>query len=100
MAEHKPMSDGERLVWAATFALWLKHNLASERTPPHLYNPSRKADLEAWTEAQKASAVESAWAAVKSMRDAIPHVREGWGEPGTICGDVTEMLLEMTEGHD
>lgn len=97
--KHKPMTKGERLVWAATFSQELKAKLSYERQPSYLHRPDNDKERDEWYRAQVTSAVEAAWGAVNYLRKSVPDVIEGFGEPSDpICGDVTAMLLEMTDG--
>lgn len=75
------MTNNEKLVWAAAYAVELNQREVFHQT----YGGERN------EVADTATAAEVAWSAVVRMRDALPAVEEGWGEDD----EVTEMLREM-----
>lgn len=83
------MSEGERMVWAATYARvraeWMDRGL-----PDHvsIHNDEARA---AWESDCAGQAIEHAYAAVIALRKALPETLEGWGEDS----DVYRMAAEM-----
>jgi hypothetical protein len=92
MPEHKPMSPGERQVWAVSYVAYLKENLRSDLVPEYLYKPGKEKVRHEWTRAQMVSAVEQAWWAVDCMRKIGPHVEEDFGEDSDVLQYLNEML--------
>jgi len=88
------MTDGEKMVWAATFSLWLKKNFSFEVTPKGIYASGKEKELEKWRKGQVNSAIEHARSAVDDMRRALPGIIEGWDCDGEEH-KVTKMLKEM-----
>ena len=74
---YSKLSEGERMVWAAAYAV----------TITAMYDKGRQAE-------DAASAIETAWSAVKDLREAVPAVKEAFGADD----EVTRMLLQMKHG--
>lgn len=86
--KYKPMTKGERQVWAATYAAefvdCLKH-------PPE-YACRSDAARDEWESGQIHSAVESAGCAVRYLRDNVDSIRRSYNESGPTYLMMCEML--------
>jgi hypothetical protein len=92
------MTNGERMVWAATYAV----NYVKEMSTQWEHCCGARSNAEYTKlrdEAEEVaihSAIESASCAVRHLRDAEPEIREGWGEDSDVFKMAEEML---TPGH-
>ncbi len=93
MAEkYTPMTDGERMIWAATFATCTFPKLYNP--PPYLCTPDHESERTEWSKAVVASAVEDAHHSVLNAREAMDSVKDGWGHESGESKALAEMITK------
>ena len=76
----KKLSEGEKMIWAAAYALELRHSTSYANTPKHLFKPAayNGGEYDEWYKGQVHTACEIAAGAVIDSRKVHDSLEEGY----------------------
>jgi len=86
----RPLSESEKLVWAASFAA--HYDLSNP--PGRVLKPGQDKEWAEWEQSQVIHAIENAGNAIVHLRKVLKPLKEGWGKDSDTYQFAKQMVKQ------